>query len=482
MATPQLKRLRKGRPRKEGTEVEKANARREQVRRAQREFRLRQQAERETETKYLTILEEVVEGMSVIFTEVIDAGLHSKICHQDPTLLNLLHTSMQRFIVLADRAACFKAKDFSAEIEPGEFEIDEDSPQLLDSSDLTVPDSAGTVMPDFYSQPPANPPSSGGIVRHTREPKEHVASASNLEKSFSHGSIFGNGWLDQAPKNISFIGPQQFGFNYENHKIAITLLHTTLSTAYDALLNKDERNDPTPLGKSMFQYALLYYSKQELLYTLRWFLGPGSSQIYRLRFINNTPKPVTCSASDIISRFFTPVVDSNDIHTPQQKTPTFLDAFGIELYLKRRGAKFLDSHKMEIPSVEEFPPLLAVKSSHTISAPAIKSLDGSIGLPNSNEVARITYQQDYFAMPPTNLIDFLSLNVFTGGKQATNDTPSTDSFRSLSTKESGVAKAKPLIIHISKLLENLTLVSNCLLAGPGYQWESIEMAILASAA
>lgn len=98
----------------------------------------------------------------------------------------------------------------------------------------------------------------------------------------------------------------------------------------------------------MFRFALLHHSREEILYKMRWLLGPGLQYLNSLGNALILPEDV----EDLWETFYgvdnpadrTEIVDGGI----EAIASSFLSAFGVENYLEMRGATYIDDDTMAI--------------------------------------------------------------------------------------------------------------------------------------
>lgn len=180
-------------------------------------------------------------------------------------------------------------------------------------------------------------------------------------QTFSINSVFGNGWFEQRPA-------QYWNFNQAieakpayHTSLGESLLQATLTEAFNALL--DTLTRPNPAGTRMFRFSLLYHSKEEILFNLRWFLGPGLAHIRRLfdatilaledhvASLHDAPQRAIGVLSPLVNTeawttFYYGLIDSNSGMGP------FLSVRQVEEYLLERRARYLGGDLMEISFLE----------------------------------------------------------------------------------------------------------------------------------
>jgi hypothetical protein len=94
-------------------------------------------------------------------------------------------------------------------------------------------------------------------------------------------NTFGNGWFGRRPllpaSNPATSLPSQDGTRNGSTSFELVI---TLTVAYESLLG--DTKSSTVFRLKIFRYALPFHSCEELLFNLRWFLGPGAPDIQSL--------------------------------------------------------------------------------------------------------------------------------------------------------------------------------------------------------
>lgn len=96
-----------------------------------------------------------------------------------------------------------------------------------------------------------------------------------------HENLFGNGWLGYSP--VSHISPSQYKASTEGRldsPLSVQIAVTAIRAAYDDLWSTTDIS--TPVIRQKFGYVLQYRTREEVLFKLRWCLGPGIAEIGRL--------------------------------------------------------------------------------------------------------------------------------------------------------------------------------------------------------
>lgn len=169
----------------------------------------------------------------------------------------------------------------------------------------------------------------------------------------SKGEIFGNGWFGLKPSlsHLSFRGASRAD---PEGTFALKLMETTLNLTYFSLLECN--GDPSGLAMRICQFALLYHSREEILFNLRWFLGPGYLAIPSLsRAIFGfdhtlSVQHLNAMASGNEAKIFSPFIDAQALVEAPSKLPrhAFMNAWNIEEYLRSKGAVHFDQDVLPI--------------------------------------------------------------------------------------------------------------------------------------
>lgn len=177
----------------------------------------------------------------------------------------------------------------------------------------------------------------------------HCSSTTRAPVLLPSSNIFGNSWSSQIPTAaIEFRKSSQFTQleSPSDDSIALKILQTTLNVAYCSLVH--DFHEPGAVARQMFRYALLAHNKDELLFNLRWFLGPGYLEIHHLGHASfgdiqgHEGRLNSLPGHTLRPKF--------DFYVEQIHAHLFLNAFDIEAYFQRKGARFLNAHTVEISS------------------------------------------------------------------------------------------------------------------------------------
>lgn len=253
----------------------------------------------------------------------------------------------------------------------GDRDADGDADGNMDGDMIMVGDSPPTsgrlqlVQPGQQLQlqlqqpsttPPDNPPDAANSFFDPRT-IDHLPIALPLSLP---PQIYGNGWTFRPhplPYPPSFnrlpdaaampLAPDSFAFRLT--KAAMTFSYLLLSHSADS---------PIPLSEEsrVFKSTLRYRTREDLLVRMRWILGPGIRELWRV-----ADMPYGKWGDVIISRDdlqtgagdtqpAAAVNDSDLVH----ETSRFMSVAGVEKHLIALGAKILDSETLELNIASSF--------------------------------------------------------------------------------------------------------------------------------
>ena len=130
---------------------------------------------------------------------------------------------------------------------------------------------------------------------------------------------------------------------------AFRLVHTTLQMAHNALAGSPLM--PPDTARRIFLYSLRHHSRAELLFNIRWFLGPGYLEMYRLGNVSYATSSFASVFQDARHNIgdLNLAVDVDAVQDLVIRTHSltlvdpFLNANDVELYLRGKGIKHPDS-------------------------------------------------------------------------------------------------------------------------------------------
>lgn len=446
---------------------------RERMRRAQAAFRIRKQSAHEAEKLRLAKLERGIEEMTCVFMDFAEQLLESKRLQGDIEILAKLRDSMKKFKSLAR----FAAEDY------GEKGVTDHSR----NSELHVPDksqagsgsSGKSSVKSFESK--VLPVDDSVQTKGMHDDIESWLDTSNTSmtagpNSLSHTTqssiinVFGNGWTDHLPapfteslkRELSSIVPPP------RTSLSVKLLQYTLNFAFMAL-----NGALSPLiAEQIFHFTLGSPPKEELLFNLRWFLGPGYSEIHRLAAASDNDGLIP----KLLSSQYYPV--------SRERKHQFLNAVEVEKYLNERDAKDVDSDVMELaltaeptfsmPSDDIFSEMSETPSRNQPIDPAIsgeneqKESNGNLDAGSKRHVS------------VQSTIPIVSHQVLDNGITLRKEQVTNPSSKSVEQMRLELPFRQKHRVRISSLLENLARISICLDNGPGFRSSLIDNAIILS--
>ncbi|KAL7945473.1 hypothetical protein V8C42DRAFT_323250 [Trichoderma barbatum] len=351
MSAPEGSKRGKGRPRKEaGVADSSVKIQREKNRQAQSIFRARRRATEVANERRISQLEDTVERMGDTFLNLVNHVIQSNQKQKDPVLAGRLHESIHTFLTLAATS----------------------SDQRWDSSNTENQSDTGQPTPhmnlNLGNQGPAGPEAIADEVILSQQvsalPLWNPQNSGNLwnlldqfdsppslfpELSGSPTNVMGNGWTSDLPFSYTAYLGQTAGRPIAQ-SMSTLIIQGTLYYVYYLLL---EANDASfdDAAKEIFRYALKLHSRDELLFNIRWFLGPGQPEAYRL---GRTGFEIL-DAQDEAFPTLSPSVDSDalsDIQTQKTHSSsihnTLINASGVEAYLLRHGIRRITHDVLEI--------------------------------------------------------------------------------------------------------------------------------------
>jgi hypothetical protein len=381
-------------------------------------------------------LEESLEGISDAFIDFTESMLKAEAIRQNPEILQNLLTTTSSITHLAKTAA----PESSETTKNGRGPCQEELSAARERLPSIVPTPlAGSVGPSMLALNQAAP-----------------------DFSLLESEIFGNGWFNLKPSvgHLSIRGTRQ---SDPDGDFAVKLIEKTMNMAYYSLL--ENRHDPNSFVMRMCRYALLYHSMDELLFNMRWFLGPGllaMRSLCRANFgfdhtLSVQSLNVNSPANE--AKILSPFVDAQALMEAANKNPriAFMNALDVEEYLKSKGAVHLDKDIVQI----------RVKGSSEAEGMENHVLDFDQVWPQVDGLANDQYfnqipatEQDIFGIPELTPID----SYFSPNNSPTQFQPEPVQSRTIS-------------VYRSSLLENLAKHSVCLGTGPAYPRASVDIAI-----
>jgi hypothetical protein len=463
--------------------------RRLQIRRAQVAYRNRKDEATKALEQRVALLEENLEEISNVFMNFTESILQADAIRRDPELIQNLFTATSRITHLAKTAA----------EEP--IEIPKDG----QGENYTRP-SREKLVPTIGEQPRLTAPeSSPGFNSWATD----LMAPSSL---LSERDILGNGWFGLKPSLSHLLPIRGASSSTSDGDFAFELVQTTLNLLYNSFI--EYHNDPASIGMKICRLALLYHSREEILFNLRWFLGPGYLASRALcHAIYGFDRTLSVQSFNTIAfsneaKVFSPFIDAQALVESSNEIPqhAFMNALDVEEYLVSKGAVHLDQDIVQIRcqglnpaegienSVLEFdetrPPIDISANGQHFSSTVGPTEQGMFGISDN------TPKDTYFASdrsPPQlqtssvgNGVKNSSCNHLTNVCNSFDFNALLEEPGRISRETEQQAPARPQTVSVqtrivslcrSSLLENLARQSICLGTGPGFPRASVDMAI-----
>ena len=436
----------------------------------------------------ILFLEESLEDISNVFINFTESMLKAEAIRRSPEILQNLQMTTSSITRLAKAAT----QELRETPKDGGLEND------------IRPSREELVSAARERSPPILPESSGSDI-----------SASNLAASGSllpESHIFGNGWFSRKPF-LSHLSLRGASSSDPKGDFAFKLIEITLNMAYNSLV--DYRNDPTSFIIRMCRYALLYHSMEEILFNLRWFLGPGFLAMQSLSRANFgfdhtlSAQSFNAIASSNEAKVLSPFVDAQALVEAQNKSPqlAFMNALDVEEYLKSKGAVHLgqdvvqlqvqgsseaegtENHLMNFDEVRpQIDPPANNQYLNPILGPAEQEMFRMLEASLINSYFTSNSSPTEFQTPPflgnrannpssnpsTNNLDLFDFDTLFLGPERMSGEPG----QNISPRPKTLSvQSRTVSLCRSSLLENLARSSICLGTGPAFPRASVDMAI-----
>ncbi|KAF3057015.1 hypothetical protein CFAM422_012448, partial [Trichoderma lentiforme] len=387
-------------------------------------------------------LEATLEKLGNTFIQLADELLGSSLPHVDPALGHKIHLSLQNALSLikenADAAASFDMAERSSASPPQQQEIAVDSKEpnsihaprgrvggLHNHTELCIESRAENIL------------ISDTTTTHHQSAIRNIFANCEPSNCFnlSSANVFGNGWM-QVPRVIESLNSH--GSINQSRQVSMSLMvvSSALHYAYGSLLESVDSSNP------IFRYALNIHPREELLFNLRWFLGPGNGEMYRLASVTINTLPLNWP-SQVPS--LQPMVDSEIISDVNGLAPShpanegaFLNADQVTSYLNLDSLRYVRDDVLE---------LIIDDSNYVGFGPGLSG--------------------EYSKTPPC----FLNADLFF---------PSAAGERSSRDDISMAMRKSSIFISKSALFKNVSSISLCLSYGIGFRKDYLEGALLAS--
>ncbi|KKP00114.1 hypothetical protein THAR02_07795 [Trichoderma harzianum] len=390
-------------------------------------------------------LEATLEKLGNTFIQLADELLGSSLPNVDPALGHKIHLSLQNALSLikenADAAASYDMAERSSTLPPQQQEVAVDSKEansihapcgrvggLHNHAELCIESRAENIL------------ISDATTAHHQSTKTTIRNIfANCEPSncfsLSSANVFGNGWM-QVPRVLESLNSHGSVNQSRQISMSLMLVSSALYYAYRSLLGSFDSSN------SIFRYALNNHPREELLFNLRWFLGPGNGELYRLASATFNTLPLNWP-SEVPS--LQPMIDSEIISDVNGLAPNhpanegaFLNADQVTSYLNLESLRYVRDDVLE----------LIIDDSNY----------GGFGSGLSGEYSKIS-------------ASFLNADLFF---------PSAAGERSSRDDISMAMRKSSIFISKSALFKNVSSIALCLSYGIGFRKDYLERALLAS--
>ncbi|KAM5350590.1 hypothetical protein ACJ41O_007095 [Fusarium nematophilum] len=394
---------RRGRPSSHAQDVDEATlkARRERNREAQNIFRRRRQAAEAAQAKRVRRLEEVIEEMSSVFMSFVDEMLETEaVVRNQPDLVGSLRRSMARILALAHEVvgpeegcegANMSALPTRTAGKKNKGSDDRDMicddgavgsrsispPDELATASSNSPDSSNSNDAETTTSDSSTSSASAALaltlstttpqptitIPHQPPPFFRPSSPPPQPFAFPHvhsftasvpPQIFGNGWLGSTPATAvqpaDFVPPPASPLSQDS--FAYRLAKAALTTAYLFLDNEPHVTALSAPEARIFSNPLRGRARDEMLTRLRWLLGPGKAEMYRV-----VDLPYGRYGQHVYSRNELNPTTVEELSWPWPSEPAgsritaitrFFSIIGVEKQLLALGARVVDTETLEL--------------------------------------------------------------------------------------------------------------------------------------
>lgn len=371
------------------------SVRREKNRQAQHVFRKRKQATEAAQVRRIRRLEDVVEEMSGVVMRVFDAILETEsLTTNHPSLVSCLDEALARVLELAKEvvdvdedsqaiggepatevpalttsgsSSSSSAKQDDEEDSLVMLSVAESDSQLQQMYMQTSTSGAASTTPftDFLPDassstiildPNLFTPSQPEIIEPPiMPPPNWRASQPQLPPQ-----LFSNGWASKkmpGPTDSIFLPPTTFEFQARLRDLGSFTQRLTehiISYGYACLINSPGISATVAAAEveRAFGYTLRFRTKQQMIDTLQWFLGPGKEYMYRASgYTWGGRGGTTAEFPDGLGpkpRMRDLLPEERLFQGDHDAEADFLTAVGVHEELKNLGAKLVDTDTIEI--------------------------------------------------------------------------------------------------------------------------------------
>ena len=314
-------------------------------------FRARKRALEVASEQRITQLEKTIERMGDTFLTLVDHVIQSNQHRNDPELNAGVYSIIRTFLTLGTTSSD-PSSDHSTIGNQGD--IPNPAPYInWKFKDDIVAESTAELEEAVLSQDAsALYPSIANDSVNTRNFLNQLDSLHSLfpEPTGSPINILGNGWTGDVPFSYTASLDQDVR-PPAAQSISNLIVQATLYYVYHILLEAAD-GFPSERVSNIFRYALKLHSRDELLFNLRWFLGPGQREAYRL---SKTGFQILDNQGYEDIPTLSPSVDSDALNDAQAQNiyhlsthETLVNADGVESYLLQRKFRRIAQDILEV--------------------------------------------------------------------------------------------------------------------------------------
>ncbi|KAF4331545.1 hypothetical protein FBEOM_14710 [Fusarium beomiforme] len=343
------------------------STKRQKNRQAQRILKARRQQEVAEKDALISHLEATVDKLAVMHLDLIDEFLRSETLHRNTQFTQQLRDSIENTLHLMNRSAIEK-KPVGLD---NNIDIAVNSLQPAPSPVLNIEAfSAGSAVENPNSEHALTAEDCAPTVdtadkgrsrkrRHTEQAEQKGLAPGSLPNDQSFQTIFntfGNGWTSDLPEPY-FRLRASLGNNASSTRdsLGLSIAEYTLYHAYVVLLHTVDPTENSVV--QIFGFSFRKHSREELLFNLRWFLGPGYAHINKLAGIlthdadspvGNIPLLHPGVGADARS-------EAESLgSSPVSGLPHFMSANDVAVYLSSMKARSVDADVIELTVQDDY--------------------------------------------------------------------------------------------------------------------------------
>ncbi|KAK1856371.1 hypothetical protein CCHR01_00942 [Colletotrichum chrysophilum] len=344
------------------------NSRRERNRIAQNTFRLRQKATEKERQKEVEQLERMIDYVVSTFSSFAENVVESSWARRDTELIDKLRQSMQNIRTILSYGDGVPPPDVPQRDASGdltsapqkEMPSGESNDETMQHNPIGLEADASTEWRGRkYTEAP-KVAEGGPHVNHTHFIANHHLNHPHEQDTHSdiEANIFGNGWMMLLPPMANISSHEFSQRKALDSPFSLQVALTALRAGYDTLL---ETKDTTQAAiQQTFGHVLQFRTREEILFNLRWYLGPGIGEIDQVALVSFNNRSASQFEKHILRNYIPdkqnegesggtgnpngdeeqPVCNANDVAKwIRQRTVMEVDDDTLELNLNPSSAK-----------------------------------------------------------------------------------------------------------------------------------------------